>query len=107
MSKAIDFHVGDFGIPLEATVRDSSGGGADISFATTITYRIVRPDGSAQDFAGAFVNTGTDGQVTGTVPSGTFLARGEHQVFLRLSDGGTRQQTVTLDTLTVSDAYET
>lgn len=81
--------VGDYGIPITATVVDSSGSAVDISSATAQTIIIKRPTAATINTSTSFVTDGTDGQVTYTLADGDVSEVGtyEYQIQIVLPAG--------------------
>lgn len=66
----------DSGVPLVVTVTEG-GVFLDISAATLLQILLRRPHGGSKRLTAAFVNTGTDGQITATTDATTFDVEGD------------------------------
>lgn len=86
--------VGDYGIPITATVVDSSGSAVDISSATAQTILIKRPTASTISTSTSFVTDGTDGQITYTLADGDVSEAGTYEYQFRIVLSASQNTTI-------------
>lgn len=58
---AAEFHVGDIGTALRCTVRDENNAVVDLSTATVLQIKLLKPDREEVIHTGALYTDGTDG----------------------------------------------
>jgi hypothetical protein len=97
---------GSIGFLLIVQFTDDRGRPLDLTTtfnAPVFTIRVMKPDLSTEDLAGAYSTDGTDGQVQGVTISSTLDAAGEYQIQGRVVDGSASLASE-LGTFTVSDS---
>ena len=69
--------VGAVGAPMTATIIDPATNAAlDISAATTMQFKVRKPDATVLTWAATFVSDGTDGKITYSTVDGDIDAAG-------------------------------
>lgn len=84
-----EIHVGDFGTQFISTINQESGIPLNISGATSITFRFLKPTGISVDKTGSLYMGGTTGKTIYIVENGLFDVSGlwKYQVILVIGAG--------------------
>lgn len=59
----VEIHVGDIGTALRCTILDEDSVAVNLSSASSITIKLLKPDSTIVTFTGALYTDGTDGIV--------------------------------------------
>ncbi len=84
-----EIHVGDFGTQFISTINKQTGVPIDISGATSITFRFLKPNGTAVDKTGSLYMGGTTGKTIYIIEDGLFDVSGlwKYQVIILIGGG--------------------
>ena len=92
----VQFVEDDIGAIINATIIDPATDAAlDISGATTMEFRIKKPDATAATWTAAFTNSGTDGKIDYTTIADDLDQTGVYLLEARIVASGQDSRTVT------------
>ena len=93
--------VNDIGTIVEATIKDGAGVVVNLSGATVLRFKLIRPDNNIIERTASLSTDGTDGKMRYTSITGDFNVSGEWRVIGYVEIGSAKWHTSS-DTVTIS-----